>query len=400
MTSPNFGRHDTNYHRFTQIITVPEGKAIKLHFTDFDTNLRDEYVKISNGDDRFFLAPILSGNSLPNDIVSPNNIVHVTFHSESRQPGSGWRLEWSEVQVPGDPQVTCQGHFDIRLPTGCYKIFHRLDNFFGGRPGMTWPQAMALCGSGAGWKSLERSWKMLGSWKLAEIESEEENVALAGVLGSLYGRGMARKYWIGLADFGEGLNWTWHTQAQEFNETIQNRPWNGWFNQLTSSTESYRRKVPLLSENVTYEAWAPNQPDTNGDDDDDDSDSGEDDNDDDEDDDEDGGYDDDDDDDSDGDEDENPQVVLQQVELPDDYSDENDDGDDGDDGGDGDKGEDIDDVDNGDSNGGNENCAYISIGKPDDDSFGKWHALPCDKSWDGMAWHGKVGIGAICKAMP
>merc|ERR1712013_379093 len=109
-------------------------------------------------------------------------------------------------------------------------------------------------------------------------------------------------YWIGLADFGEGLNWTWHTQAQEFNETIQNRPWNGWFNQLTSSTESYRRKVPLLSENVTYEAWAPNQPDTNGDDDDDDSDSGEDDSDDDED-------DDDDDDDSDGGEDECPQVV-------------------------------------------------------------------------------------------
>ena len=260
MTSPIFGRHDTNYHRF--IITVPEGKAIKLHFTDFDTNLRDEYVKMSNEDERFFLAPILSGNSLPKDIVSPNNIVYVTFHSESRQPGSGWRLEWSEVQVPGDPQVTCQGYFDIRLPTGCYKIFHKLENFWDVMPGMTWPQAMALCGSEAGWKSLERSWKMVGSWKLAEIESEEENVALAGVLGSLYGRGEARKYWIGLADFGEGLNWTWHTQTQEFNETIQNRPWIGWLNQLTSSTESYRRKVPLLSENVTYEAWAPNQPDT------------------------------------------------------------------------------------------------------------------------------------------
>ena len=78
LTSPNFGRHDTKYHRFTQIITVPEGKAIKLHFTDFDTNLRDEYVKISNGDERFFLAPILSGNTLPKDIVSPNNIVDVT----------------------------------------------------------------------------------------------------------------------------------------------------------------------------------------------------------------------------------------------------------------------------------------------------------------------------------
>ena len=33
---------------------------------------------------------------------------------------------------------------------------------------MTWPQAMALCGSGTGWKSLERSWKMFGNWKLAE----------------------------------------------------------------------------------------------------------------------------------------------------------------------------------------------------------------------------------------
>ena len=80
--------------------------------------------------------------------------------------------------------------------------------------------------------------------------------------------------------------------------------------------------------------------------------------------------------------------------------DDDDDDDDGDDGDDGDNGEDIDDVDNGGSNGGIENCAYISIGKPDDDSFGKWHALPCDKSLDGRAWHGKVGIGAICKTVP
>ena len=82
-----------------------------------------------------------------------------------------------------------------------------------------------------------------------------------------------------------------------------------------------------------------------------------------------------------------------------DCKDDGNDGDDDDDGKDGDNGEDIDDVDNGGSNGGIENCAYISIGKPDDDSFGKWKALSCDKSWDGMAWHGKVGIGAICKAM-
>ena len=64
---------------------------------------------------------------------------------------------------------------------------------------MTWPQAMALCGSGTGWKSLERSWKMFGDWKLAEIESEEENIALAGVIGSPYGTSMSRKYWMGLA---------------------------------------------------------------------------------------------------------------------------------------------------------------------------------------------------------
>ena len=80
--------------------------------------------------------------------------------------------------------------------------------------------------------------------------------------------------------------------------------------------------------------------------------------------------------------------------------DDSDAGDDGDDGDYSDNGEDIDDVDNGGSNGGDEKCAYISIGKPDDDSFGKWNALSCDKSWDGMAWHGRVGIGAICKAMP
>ena len=206
------------------------------------------------------------------------------------------------------------------------------------------------------------------------IESEQENIALAGVLGGLYGTGMARKYWIGLAEFGEGLNWTWHIQAQELIETIQNRPWIGWFNQLTSYTESYRRKVPLLSENATHETWAPNQPDTNGDDDD---------------------Y-------SDGGEEEYPQVVppqeAEEVGISDYYSDdgdESDDGDDGHDGDDGDNGKDIDDVVNE-----NENCAYISIGIPHEDSFGKWNVPSCDMSLEGMAWQGKVGIGAICKAMP
>ena len=56
MTSPNFPRLYPKNHWFTQTITVPEGKAIKLHFTDFNTELGTDFITVTSGNS-YYPAP-------------------------------------------------------------------------------------------------------------------------------------------------------------------------------------------------------------------------------------------------------------------------------------------------------------------------------------------------------
>ena len=133
MTSPNFPRLYPKNHWFTQTITVPEGKAIKLHFTDFNTELGTDFITVTSGNS-YYPAPHLSGNSLPKDIVSPYDTVHVIFKTHHKSRGrSGWRLEWSEVAMPTDVRPPCRQPFEFQLATGCYKVRHgwvdRSENF-------------------------------------------------------------------------------------------------------------------------------------------------------------------------------------------------------------------------------------------------------------------------------
>merc|ERR1719495_2781713 len=115
LTSPNFPKLYPKRHMFTQTITVPEGKAIQLHFTDFNTEPGTDYVKVTSGNS-YYLAPHLSGNSLPNDIVSPHNTVYVHFKTHYKSLGrSGWRLEWTEVPSPADVQPACPRSSEFQL---------------------------------------------------------------------------------------------------------------------------------------------------------------------------------------------------------------------------------------------------------------------------------------------
>ena len=228
---------------FTQTITVPEGKAIQLHFTDFNTEPGTDYVVVTSGNS-YYLAPHLSGNSLPNDIVSPQNTVYVQFKTHYKSPGrSGWRLEWTEVPSPAGVQPACPRSSEFQLASGCYHVRIGVYDSTTGDYGSatTWAQAMVACQFSEG-------------WNLATIESEEESMAIASVLAQIT---YIKKFWIALGHFEEDADWTWHTQ--EYNETISYSIWDMVGDLAT--VESYRGSVNLDTKNVTHEAWAPHQPD-------------------------------------------------------------------------------------------------------------------------------------------
>ena len=243
MTSPNFpgGLYPKQYS-FTQTIEVPNPTAIKLHFTHFNTEPGKDYVKIVDGGGRRYHAPQISGNSLPRVIVVPHTYVYITFVTHYKSLGrGGWRLEWSNVPMPRDiRRLSCGG--DFQLSTGCYKVRHGGYTVTGDYDaGMSWAQAQAMC-------------QYPDGWNLANIESEEENMALATILEQKYS---TKKFWIGLGNFGEDTNWTWHTHEKSKAWTMK-KLWS------FSSLELYRALVTLRTKNATYTAWAPNRPDNQG----------------------------------------------------------------------------------------------------------------------------------------
>ena len=105
MTSPNFGvgvyPNDLDYK---QTIKVEKGKAIKIHFTDWEVELwlgrRCDDVTITEGDGST-LANIRSEEhdfgvkDIP-EFVSKTDTVHVLFRTDESVGESGWRLIWGE----------------------------------------------------------------------------------------------------------------------------------------------------------------------------------------------------------------------------------------------------------------------------------------------------------------
>merc|ERR1712192_261595 len=107
LTSLNFPEPYPASHHFTHEIKVEQGKLIRIHFTDFETEKDEAWVKIAQGSVGN-LTPKLSGKSVPEDVTTkPCPVSHCTLYVEflarkiggwrDPPPHSGWRLEWTEL---------------------------------------------------------------------------------------------------------------------------------------------------------------------------------------------------------------------------------------------------------------------------------------------------------------
>ena len=82
-------------------IQVTKGKVIKLHFSNFATEVQIDVLTIMDifGDNISVLGSF-SGSAIPDDIVSQSNVVDISFQPDTSVQKSGWRLEWTEVDPP------------------------------------------------------------------------------------------------------------------------------------------------------------------------------------------------------------------------------------------------------------------------------------------------------------
>ena len=108
LTSPNFGVGDyPNDLNNKQTIQVEKGKAVKIHFTDFDLEACEvcDYVTITEGDGSTLanIRPNHPGfgmediaDQLAEDIISRTDTVHVLFRTDDSVTRKGWRLIWGE----------------------------------------------------------------------------------------------------------------------------------------------------------------------------------------------------------------------------------------------------------------------------------------------------------------
>jgi len=84
-------------------ITVPEGKKIRLEFTDMDTEANVDFVWIFEGKETLQenIAAKFSGQNKPPVIISYTNNILLWFVTDNRQTGKGWKMKYSTV----DPSV-------------------------------------------------------------------------------------------------------------------------------------------------------------------------------------------------------------------------------------------------------------------------------------------------------
>ena len=98
LTSPNYPQSYPSSHDSSQAIRVAEGNTIQIHFTEFDTERKYDYVEINDGDGTILLHKESGSWGGPEDIVTNTNEAFVKFHTDITTQRKGWRLEWSERQ--------------------------------------------------------------------------------------------------------------------------------------------------------------------------------------------------------------------------------------------------------------------------------------------------------------
>ena len=104
LTSPNYPSKYPNNHKKTKAIEGGPGTVLVLEFTAFDieshASCRFDYLKIRDGNGTTLMGKTC-GSSLPNQITSRTNIVHLDFKTNSKGKRTGWSVYWRDVTLPG-----------------------------------------------------------------------------------------------------------------------------------------------------------------------------------------------------------------------------------------------------------------------------------------------------------
>jgi serine protease len=96
------GSGTQNYANFCDcrwIITVPQGKRIKLEFPEFDTQAKIDFVWLFDGEYAIpeDIIAKFSGPNIPPTVTSATNKVLVWFVTDGTGTGKGWKLKYTTV---------------------------------------------------------------------------------------------------------------------------------------------------------------------------------------------------------------------------------------------------------------------------------------------------------------
>ena len=96
------GSRDKDYANFCDckwLITVAQGKRIKIEFPEFDTQAKTDFVWLFDGDKTIpeYIIAKFSGPNIPPAVKSATNMVLVWFVTDGFVTGKGWKLKYTEV---------------------------------------------------------------------------------------------------------------------------------------------------------------------------------------------------------------------------------------------------------------------------------------------------------------
>ena len=102
ITSPNFPLNYNNKDDCTWTAKAPVGTNILLHATNFNTQSRNDVLKVYEGiNENGNLIATYSGNVIPSDTLSLGNEVHLKFSSDSSVTREGFRILLRAVSLSG-----------------------------------------------------------------------------------------------------------------------------------------------------------------------------------------------------------------------------------------------------------------------------------------------------------
>jgi len=91
------GSNNYSFHSSCKwLITAPEGKVIKINFTEMDTEGKVDLIYFFNGAGTHKkIMAIFSGSKIPPELTTWRNQVLIWFVSDEKQQGQGWKLHYT-----------------------------------------------------------------------------------------------------------------------------------------------------------------------------------------------------------------------------------------------------------------------------------------------------------------